>query len=738
MRIYIYTFLCLLPSLLWGHEINGRIINEQNAPIADVYVVQLATQNYAISNSLGKFTLKNVVEGDTIYISHIGYKSETIVLSDLNTELVVELQNQQILIDEITIAPKLDAINLFSEIDVQVNPVSSSQEILTKVPGLVIGQHAGGGKAEQIFLRGFDIDHGTDIAISMDGMPVNMVSHAHGQGYADLHFIIPEVIDKIKFGKGSYYADKGNFSTAGYVDFKTKDHLEQSIIKVEGGQFHTFRLLGMLNLLDRRNHSVYVASEYITTDGPFDSPQNFNRINVMTKYTGRLENKDKISFLFSYFTSDWDASGQIPQRAVDAGTIGRFGAIDDNEGGKTGRINAVLSYDKHINDKSYVKNNLTFSNYDFELYSNFTFFLEDSINGDEIKQKEIRNQITVSSEYNNYFSKGKMDGLLQVGAGLRNDISKNNELSRTFRRKTFLENIQLGDINETNFFGYINTEFTIGKWFLNPGIRIDHFNFEYNDALITDYETETAQKATISPKLNVLFNASSSLQLYLKTGKGFHSNDTRVSVAQNGRKILPSSYGADIGVILKPAPKLLMNIGFWQLFLEQEFVYVGDAGIVEPSGKTNRLGIDFGVRYQPLKWLVLDTDVNYAYARSTEDPNGENFIPLAPDLTITGAVSIDHEKGFYGALKYRYLKDRPANEDNSIVAEGYFILDLNAGYQWKNLSFGFEINNLLNSSWNETQFATESRLQNETESVEEIHFTPGTPFFIKGRIAYSF
>ncbi|MEZ5024479.1 MAG: TonB-dependent receptor [Chitinophagales bacterium] len=157
----------------------------------------------------------------------------------------------------------------------------------------------------------------------------------------------------------------------------------------------------------------------------------------------------------------------------------------------------------------------------------------------------------------------------------------------------------------------MNTEFTIGKWLLNPGIRIDHFNFEYNDALITDYETETAQKATISPKLNILFNASSSLQLYLKTGKGFHSNDTRVSVAQNGRKILPSSYGADIGVILKPAPKLLMNIGFWQLFLEQEFVYVGDAGIVEPSGKTNRLGVDFGVRYQPLKWLVLDTDINY-------------------------------------------------------------------------------------------------------------------------------
>ncbi|MCB0502047.1 MAG: TonB-dependent receptor [Bacteroidetes bacterium] len=738
MKLFIYLLMVCLPTMLLGHEVKGTIYTEQNKPIPDVYIIHQASQNYALSNELGKFSLTNVAEGDTIYVSHIGYKSKTIVLSDLSQELNISLEEQQILIDEITIAPRLDAINLFSEIDVQVAPVSSSQEILTKVPGLVIGQHAGGGKAEQIFLRGFDIDHGTDIAISMDGMPVNMVSHAHGQGYADLHFLIPEVIDKIKFGKGSYYADKGNFATAGYVDFRTKDHLEESTIKIEGGQFHTFRLLGMLNLLDRKGHSAYVASEFITMDGPYDSPQNFNRINVMAKYTARLDNKDKISLLFSYFTSSWDASGQIPQRAVDAGLISRFGAIDDNEGGQTGRINAIIDYEKRINDNSFVKNTLTYSHYDFELYSNFTFFLEDSINGDEIKQKEIRNQVTMSSEYNNHFSIGKMTGLLKVGAGLRNDMSNDNELSRTLQRKTLLENIQLGDINETNFYGYIHAEFKLGKWLLNPGMRIDHFNFKYNDALAAEYDSQTAQKITVSPKLNILFNPTTNLQLYLKTGKGFHSNDTRVSVAQNGKKILPSSYGADIGVILKPIPKLLINVGFWQLFLEQEFVYVGDAGIVEPSGKTNRLGVDFGFRYQPVKWLVLDTDVNYAYARSTQDPKGENYIPLAPDLTLSGAISMDHEKGFFSAIKYRYLKDRPANEDNSIVAMGYLILDLNVGYRWKNLSFGFEINNLLNSNWNETQFATESRLKDEVEPVEEIHFTPGTPFFIKGNIKYSF
>jgi outer membrane receptor protein involved in Fe transport len=727
-----------MPIFAVGHELNGTIVNEQNAPVTDVYVVHQTSKTNVATNALGKFTLLNVSIGDTLFISHIGYKSKTIIIENVEATVVIVLESQQILIDEVTISQKLDAINLFSDIDIKISPVNSAQQILTQVPGLIIGQHAGGGKAEQIFLRGFDIDHGTDIAISVDGMPVNMVSHAHGQGYADLHFVIPETIDRIEFGKGSYYADKGNFNTAGYVDFKTKDHLESSEIKLEGGQFHSFRLMGMLKLLDKNNHDAYLATEYITTDGPFDSPQNFNRINIMGKYTTRLENQDKITLLLSYFSSKWDASGQIPQRAVDDGTIGRFGAIDDTEGGNTGRINAMVSYDKYIDETSFVKNTLSFSKYDFELYSNFTFFLEDSINGDQIKQFENRNLFTLSSEYNKFFSKGKMDGMLQVGAGLRNDRSNNNELARTLNRKEVLEAIKLGDINESNYFGYVNTEFKIGKWLINPGLRVDHFSFKYNDDLMPTYLTQSARKATISPKLNILFNPSTSVQLYLKTGKGFHSNDSRGSTERNGRQILPSSYGSDIGVIFKPIPKMLLNVGFWHLYLEQEFVYVGDAGIVEPSGKTQRLGLDFGIRYQPVSWLVLDTDLNYTYARASEEAKGENFIPLAPDLTVTGGILFDHPKGFFGGIKYRFIKDRPANEDNSIVATGYFIVDMNAGYTWKNLSFGFEINNLFNSNWNETQFATESRLQGEVESVEEIHFTPGTPFFVRGMIKYSF
>ena len=245
-------------------------------------------------------------------------------------------------------------------------------------------------------------------------------------------------------------------------------------------------------------------------------------------------------------------------------------------------------------------------------------------------------------------------------------------------------------------------------------------------------------KTIISPKLNFFWDVKDNYQVFLKSGIGFHSNDTRVVVAQNGKDVLPRAYGVDLGDIWKPVPRLVVNTTLWYLFLEQEFVYVGDAGIVEPSGKTERYGLDFGFRYQFNDWLFLDSDMTLTHARSKEDPEGQNYIPLAPDFTMAGGLSINNLDGFSGGLRYRYIDDRPANEDNSIVAEGYFVTDFNVNYSFNHITLGVVIENLFDVDWNETQFATESRLQNEVNSVEEIHFTPGTPFFIRGSITYRF
>src|SRR5690606_4907197 len=218
-----------------------------------------------------------------------------------------------------------------------------------------------------------------------------------------------------------------------------------------------------------------------------------------------------------------------------------------------------------------------------------------------------------------------------------------------------------------------------------------------------------------------------------------HSNDTRVVVAQKGKEVLPKAYGVDFGPIWKPIPKLAVNATAWYLFLEQEFVYVGDAGVVEPSGKTERYGVDFGLRYQLTDYLYFNTDATLTKARSTEDPEGENYIPLAPKLTFVGGLSLNEFNGFTGGIHYRYVGDRPANEDNSVVAEGYFVTDFNLNYKInKNITLGVAIENVFDTEWNETQFLTETRLQNELNPVEEIHFTPGTPFTAKGSITYNF
>jgi len=730
-----FMFLC---SHVSSQIIDGKILDEYGMDILDALITNTSNNEHTHSDEKGYFELEQTKIGDTLIINHIAFEDKRYLVKSVDTPLEIRLSEISISLGEVVITNKVNALQLVSNIEIELNPVNSSQEILRRVPGLFIGQHAGGGKAEQIFLRGFDIDHGTDINITIDGLPVNMVSHAHGQGYADLHFVIPETLDKIDFGKGPYYADQGNFNTAGYVDFKTKTGLNKSSIKVEAGQFDTQRILGMFRLLKNKNQNAYIATEYIATDGPFESPQNFSRINLFGKYDSFINNKDRIGLTASHFTSTWDASGQIPNRAVESGLINRFGAIDDTEGGETSRTNILMNYTKIIDAQTSIKSSAFFSNYNFELFSNFTFFLEDPINGDQIRQTESRNIIGLSSEYNRSFTHNAIDGLLIAGVSLRNDISTGNELARTLNRRTTLESIQFGDINETNMAAYTGVNIDINKWTINPIFRFDYFNFKYNDNLLTRYETQSNAETIISPKLNILYNQADNLQLFLKTGKGFHSNDTRVVVAQDGVNILPAAYGLDLGYIWKPSRNMFLSMAYWYLFLEQEFVYVGDAGIVEPSGRTRRQGVELSYRYQPTPFLFWNFDINYTYARSADELEGQDFIPLAPDLTLVSSLSYKHKSGLYGSANIRYIKDRPANEDNSIVAEGYTIVDLNAGYKINNTEFGFQIQNLLNTKWNETQFATESRLQDEVEPVEEIHFTPGTPFFFKGFIQYNF
>ncbi|PHN07091.1 TonB-dependent receptor [Flavilitoribacter nigricans DSM 23189 = NBRC 102662] len=743
--MYKYLLLVCLSLLafssLHAQILQGKVVDKNGIPVQDAYILSNDVSQHTHTNELGAFKHDGFQPGDTLKISFIGFSTQSLVLEskDFSEPMVITLREAPINLDQVVISNQNNSLNQISQIDLRNNPVNSSQEILRKIPGLFIAQHAGGGKAEQIFLRGFDIDHGTDINISVDGMPVNMVSHAHGQGYSDLHFLIPETVERVDFSKGPYYADKGNFTTAGYIEFQTKERLGSSMASVEYGQFNSTRTVGMFDLLPAgSDHQAYIAGEYILTDGPFESSQHFNRINLMGKYTVNLPGNDKLSIQASHFDSKWDASGQIPQRAVDAGIITRFGAIDDTEGGFTSRSNIAINHTRNIDGNSFIKSNAFYSHYDFELFSNFTFFLEDPVNGDQIRQVEDRNIFGLQSVYHRQFEPGDMDIDLQAGLGLRYDQINDNQLARTANRKTTLEEIARGDINESNLYGFVNSEFEIGNFLINPGVRLDYLKFDYVDNLTTAYRTLSEGKAIVSPKLNFMYNPSPFWQIFLKSGMGFHSNDTRVVVARSGEQILPAAYGVDLGTVWKPLPRLWFNTALWYLYLQQEFVYVGDAGIVEPSGKTRRTGIDFGLRYQISDRFFLDSDINYTFARAIEEPEGANYIPLAPDLTAVGGIVYQSKGGFSGGLRYRYIKDRPANEDGSITAIGYFITDLNANYTWNKTTFSLIIDNLFDTEWNEAQFATESRLRNEDAPIEELHYTPGTPFFLRGKVSFRF
>lgn len=687
-----------------------------------------------------KFSLKSLP--DTLVISHPGYDDVKWIVHDNEAKSnVIFMQHKPYHISEVSISHSL-FLSAITKVDLNKSPVNSAQDLLRKVPGLFIAQHAGGGKAEQLFLRGFDADHGTDVSVNVDGMPVNIVSHAHGQGYSDLHFVIPETVNNIDFGKGAYYMDRGDFDTAGYVDFQTYNRLTNSMVKLEGGSFNSKRILGMFNIINdetgRKN--AYIATEYNYADGPFDVKQNFNRINIFGKYNQWLTDNDYFNIQFSTFNSSWNASGQIPERAVEEGIIDRWGSIDPTEGGKTSRANLQMNYKYIISPSEQIDAMAWYSKYNFNLYSDFTFYLHDKDYGDEIQQTDGRNIYGTEVKYTKNFTlnNGTVDWI--SGVGFRNDDINTLQLNHVYHRDLLLDRLSDVTGTETNLHAFSGLIWKTGKWTVNSALRVDHFIFNMHDLLnIDQLPTGQSDEATrVSPKLNFSYAVNDNVLWFLKTGMGFHSNDIRVVVANNGDKILPYSIGGDFGVRLHPFKSLIITPTLWYMSLQQEFVYVGDEAVVEPSGRSRRYGADLGIRFQPLPNIYLNADFNYSHARFVDEDKGEDYVPLAPVVTSTGSVNWDFLNGFSLGLQYRYLGARPADEENGIRTKSYFVNDLMLSYNRPKWGANIQANNLFNVDWNEAQFATETQLRGEAEPITDLAYTPGNPFGIKLGVYYKF
>jgi hypothetical protein len=746
----LFLFMLLLHSD--AQSIKGKVIDAiSRLPVEGVTVTLLPSRVSGMTDPLGKFSIKTAGQSPIdISFSSAGFESRVLSLSALrNAGYQVTLEARTMELSTVTIAARENnPYKSISRTDIALRAINNSQEVLRIIPGVVIGQHQGGGKAEQIFLRGFDADHGTDLRLDVDGMPINMVSHAHGQGYADSHFIIPETIQTVDFKKGPYTASKGDFATTGFVDFNTKNALSENTIKLEGGMFHTYRALGMFNLLNakakEKQQSWYAASEYRYSDAYFDAPQHFKRFNLFTKYNGKVSEHNYLVLSATTFRSKWDASGQIPERAVEKNLIGFYGAIDPHEGGLTCRTNVNAQLLTSLTNGDIIKNQLYYSNSHFDLHTNFTFFLLDTVNGDEIRQKEARNLSGYNGSYQHIAYLGTTQLNTEAGLNIRLDRTYNSELSHTVDRFTLLGRIKLGDITELNIAPYLSETFNFKNHLsINAGLRFDQFYNTYNNKLGNDTALARtgvykANAHTISPKLNFYYHVNDNTQFYLSTGKGFHSNDARAVVAENGYQVLPAAYSADLGTVFKPCPDMIVNAAIWYIYLQQEFVYSGDGGLVEFNGKTRRVGFDFSGRYQPVKSLYVDLDINFAHGRSIEHSKGQNYIPLAPVWSSTAGLTYTNKKGFNGSLRYRFVGNRPGNQDYSLTAKGYFVTDAVVNYTRPRYEIGLVINNFFNTRWKETQFDTETRLKSEAQPVDEICFTPGTPFAAKLSFAIKF
>jgi hypothetical protein len=642
--------------------------------------------------------------------------------------------------------------------DFSLRPMRRPADLLEVAPGLIVMQHAGGGKANQYYLRGFDADHGTDVALKFDGVPINNPTHGHGQGYADLNFVIPEVLRLIEVDKGPYFVEHGDFATAGAVNLATNRLAPRNMTSFQAGRFGIYRGLVMGGGELTEGLDGMIAGEVYGQDGPFENPEDYARYSLFTRLAHE-EGGWTSDLTFISYRGTWNASGQLPRRAVNDGTVDRFGSLDPTEGG-TSQRHQLYGRTRWQPDAQNEAQILAYGvYYDLDLFSNFTFFARDPVNGDQIEQKDKRWYGGLDASYAHRETFGAIEAEGRAGVGLRADRIA-NQLNYT-RERELLEKVVADRTYEVNSFFYLETDVAWTAWLRSVvGFRFDDFYVDVSDRF-TDRAPAllgegTENEVAISPKASLVFTPFvdpdaflHATNVFLNYGEGFHSNDARGVVRDlDPADLIAKARGGEVGIRTRLFDRLDAALAFWMLDLDSELVFVGDEGTTEASGRTRRLGIELEVRYQLLEWLFFDVDYTHTHARFRDEPDDADFVPLAPEWTVAGDLSVQRND-WYGSLRMRSISARPANEDDTLTAAGYTIWDLQFGRvfqlpsDWtsgaiKSVALEIDIQNLFNQNYREAQFATDSRLQNEPETVADINYVPGYPITVIGGIRVEF
>ena len=629
--------------------------------------------------------------------------------------------------------------------EVLLQPQGRPAQALRLIPGFITVEHSGGaGKADQYFLRGFDADHGTDIAFFVDNMPINLRTHGHGQGYTDLNFIIPETIEGIEAVKGTYHPELGDFDTAGAVHFKTRQVVKEDVAQATGGEFDTQRYLLMLSPTKDKVRTLFAAEGYYT-NGPYDYDNRYFRLNLLGKATVNPTVRSELSLTASYQTSSWNASGEIPLRAVQDGTLDRFGSIDPSEGGKTQRATGRVQYHYDIPGSGQFFADGYLQYYELDLWSNFTFFLNDPVDGDGINQHDQR---YIYGGDVGYRQAGNLFGMRTVGSvgfQARDDTISNIRLG-TQTKRTPTGTIVESAVQEASYSPYIKLELQPTSWMrLVGGLRADYFTFDVRNLCSTCSQQPAGRKQSgqVSPKGNLILGPWFNTEFFVNYGTGFHSNDARSTVVGESSP-LARAQGAEVGVGSKPwgPGGLELFTTFWWLDLQSELVFVGDEGSTEPRGPTRRYGVEVGGRGQIYGPLYFNGSFTWTHA---EFKNTGLAVPLAPKLTAYAALLLRWPEGLSSQIQMTYLGVRNLTDNRAITAPSWIEFDLTERYLLPiKLSHGhleaiLYVQNLLDTQWEQATFAFPSRLPNEPAGgVQDIHFVPGNPRFVMGGVAWYF
>jgi hypothetical protein len=601
-------------------------------------------------------------------------------------------------------------------------------EVLEAVPGLVVSQHSGEGKANQFYLRGFNLDHGTDLRTTVDGMPVNQRSHAHGQGWTDLNFLIPELAVRLDYKKGPYSAEEGDFASAGTASVVYANRLLQGVASVSAGQNGYGRAL-VADSVDTQRGSLLYAIEAMHNDGPFTRPDDYQKLNAVLRYSEGYANNGFNVALMAY-KADWNSTDQIPLRSVQDGQIGRNDAIDNTDGGKAHRYSLSGAWRRTTDDSASKVNAYIIAN-QLDLWSNFTYFMDDPVHGDQFAQpdKRVTSGVNASHSWHQHTDTGNTE--TTVGVQLQNDNIFNG-LYNTQARRT-LSVTRQDHIVESSAALFVENSTRWNAAFRTvAGARLDSYRFDVQSDLAAN--SGKANDHLVSPSLSLIYGPWQTAEVYANFGSGFHSNDARGStitidpktgLAADKVQPLVRSRGMEVGARTSWLPGLQTSLSVYRLDFDSELTYAGDAGTTEAGPPSRRYGVEFSNYYKPLKWLSVDLDLAYARARSRGYVEEGSYIAGAIEGTGQLAVTVDDGGPYSASLKLRYFGPRPLIEDNSVRSNASMTLNGRLGWKIrKDLRLELEAFNITNRHDSAIDYYYESQLKGEAAPVSDIHFHP--------------